>query len=107
MELTTASLAMSPVSSATAACHAPNPMGANTGAINPPTMARMLSAVSSTIRKSVPKLWRNHTATLMAAMMVPARVRKSRTRSHTWSQMFCRVGIRYGGSSSRKGAGSP
>ena len=69
-------------------------MGANTGATTPPTRARMLSAVSSTIRRPGPKLWRNQTATLMAAMTVPARVRKSRTRSHTWSQIFCRVGIR-------------
>ena len=54
----------------------------------------MLSAVSSTMWRLGLKLWRNQTTTLMAAMMVPARVRKSRTRSQTWSQMLWRVGIR-------------
>ena len=94
MELTTASLAMRPVSRATAACHVPKPMGANTGAARPPIWASTLSAVFSTIRRLKLKFCKNHTATLIKAMTVPARVRKSRTRSHTWSQMLWRVGIR-------------
>ena len=69
-------------------------MGANTGAARPPIWASTLSAVFSTIWRLKPKFCKNHTATLMNAMTVPARVRKSRTRSHTWSQMFFSVGIR-------------
>ena len=64
------------------------------GAMKLPNRARMLSRRVGDHLEVGAEALEDHTTTLIAAMMVPARVRKSRTRCHTWSQMFLAVGIR-------------
>ena len=103
-ELTTASFATTPVSSATLACHDPKPSGLNMGAIAEPIAPSMLREGSDIKLRRKSKLCMNHRTTLMANIMVPAFSRKCSTRSQTWVNTLRALGMRYGGSSITNGA---
>ena len=103
-ELTTASLATTPESKATLACHEPKPSGLNTGAITEPVLPSILTDGSLMKFSEKSKLCRNHSTTLMANIIVPAFSRKCDTLSQTWVATFLAEGSLYGGSSITKGA---
>ena len=69
--------AMTPVMRAVETRQSAKPRGAKSGAIQAPTVASRLSALSSTRFSRVSKVWRNQTMMVATKMMVKARVRKS------------------------------
>ena len=68
---------MNPVMRAVETRQSAKPRGAKSGAIQAPTVASRLSALSSTRFSRVSKVWRNQTMMVATKMMVKARVRKS------------------------------
>ena len=91
---TTVSLAMKPTISEVAMRQSAKPSGANSGATQPATSARMDCDGSSTKRRDASKLLRNHTSTLATKMTVNARVRKSLDLSHTSRPTLLALGRR-------------
>ena len=85
----TDSLAIKPVMRAVDTRQSPKPSGASTGAIQAPTVARRLSALSLTRFSRVSKVWRNQTRMVATKIMVKARVRKSLALSqHSWPTLL-------------------
>ena len=93
-ELTTISLAIRPVSRATAACQKPKPRGLKMGAMTLPRAPSMLSASFSTICREKSKDWSSQSRMLISRIRVPALMRKPFTFCHTWVSMLCREGRR-------------
>ena len=89
--LTTSSLAIRPVTVATAACQVPKPSGANMTASAEPAIASRDELLSSTMPKapfSKPKPCRNQSMTVEASMTVPARFMKDQPRSQVERRTF-------------------
>ena len=94
MEETTISLAMSPVSRATAACQKPKPRGAKMGAIQLPRVPSMDWAASSTMCREKSKDWSSHRTMDISRIRVPALTRKPFTFCQTWVAMLSKDGRR-------------
>ena len=97
---------------ATAACQLPQPTGANSQAIAPPSLARTLESIwsSSNIPKEPsahPKNERNQTTIVESKIIVPAFLMNDQPRSHIERRTFKSVGQWYAGSSITNGAASP
>ena len=93
-EDTTISLAIRPVSRATAACQYPKPQGAKMGAISPPMAPSMLWEASSTMWREKSKDWSSHSTMDMSRISVPALTRNPFTFCHTWLSILPREGRR-------------
>ena len=85
----TLSLAMKPLIKAVTTCQLPSPMGRNTGAIQPATLANMLPSPFSTIVKWKSKVCRNQMTNVAKKMTVKARCTKSLVLSQSrWATFF-------------------
>ena len=90
---TTLSLAMNPEIRAVQILQSPRPRGAMMGAIQPATMARMLSFSSVTMEKLVSKVLRSHIITVATRITEKALWRKSFAFSQRSWNTFLALGI--------------
>ena len=92
--LTTASLAVKPVTSAVATRQSPKPRGANSGASSPPSMASRLWDESVTTFSRASKVCKNQIRMDARKITVKARVRKSLALSQISWPTFLALGSR-------------